>query len=142
MNDNLTFRFKRFPLDYSAFNGRDLSPKGWIELNPDSSFCELPVSVEDKSNSGNLPERFQLYQNYPNPFNPFTTISYSLISDGFVKLTVYDILGNVVKILIDEQQKPGTYDVKFDATELPTGVYFYKLISGNLIRTKKMMLIK
>jgi hypothetical protein len=85
---------------------------------------------------------FKLYQNYPNPFNPATIINYAIGSNQFVQLKVYDVLGNEVTTLVDEEKPTGTYEVSFDANALASGIYFYQLKAGNYIETKKMVLIK
>jgi hypothetical protein len=89
-----------------------------------------------------IPQKFALYQNYPNPFNPTTTISYDLPERARVKLTIYNLLGQEVATLVNAEQEPGRYDVKFDASGLPSGVYFYRLEAGKFIEQKKMILIK
>ncbi len=93
------------------------------------------------------PGKFELAQNYPNPFNPATTISYSIPSDikgdvTNVKLIVYDVLGREVATLVNEKQSPGNFNVTFNATHLPSGIYFYKLTAGNFTTIKKMILMK
>ncbi len=88
------------------------------------------------------PEKFELSQNYPNPFNPSTKISYELRVTNYVLLKVYDVLGNEVKTLVNEKQNAGTYEVSFDASDLPSGAYFYKLETTGFAETKKMLLIK
>ncbi|MCX7797633.1 MAG: S8 family peptidase [Melioribacter sp.] len=90
----------------------------------------------------NLPKVFLLFQNYPNPFNPITTISYQLPATTMVSLKVYDILGREISTLVNEIKKPGKYEVKFDGTNLSSGVYFYALQAGENFAVKKMMLIK
>ena len=95
----------------------------------------------------NIPYKFSLAQNYPNPFNPSTTIKYQLPSDvksetENVKLIVYDILGSEVATLVNEKQKPGYYEVDFNANGLASGIYFYKLSTGEFIQTKKMILLR
>jgi endo-1,4-beta-xylanase len=85
---------------------------------------------------------FKLEQNYPNPFNPTTNITYSIVKSDKVKLAVYNILGNEVAVLVDGTKAIGTYTVSFDALNLPSGVYFYKLETGNKLLVKKMMLLK
>ena len=85
---------------------------------------------------------FTLEQNYPNPFNPSTSISYSISEIEFVTLKVYDVLGNEITTLVDEEKPIGIYDVIFDATRLPSGVYFYRLQAGDFVETKKMVLMK
>ena len=89
-----------------------------------------------------IPLTFKLYQNYPNPFNPTTTISYDLPERSRVKLVIYNILGQEVATLVNGEQEPGRYSVKFDASGLPSGIYFYRLQAGNFIEQKKMILIK
>ena len=84
----------------------------------------------------------ELKQNYPNPFNPKTEISYEVPAAKSVKLTVYNILGKEMAELVNERQSPGKYKVSFDASDLTSGVYFYKLSSDNFTEIKKMILIK
>jgi hypothetical protein len=84
----------------------------------------------------------QLEQNYPNPFNPVTTIKYQLGNDGFVILKVYNELGEEVAVLVNEFQKGGSHQLIFNADELSSGMYVYKLSSGNYVESKKMILIK
>jgi hypothetical protein len=97
------------------------------------------------------PLSFQLYQNYPNPFNPTTKIKFTIPQSplpggdgrgGLVTLKVYDVLGNEVAILINEEKLAGTYEVEFDGAGLPSGIYFYKLQAGSFVETKNMMLMK
>lgn len=88
------------------------------------------------------PQAFNLYQNYPNPFNPSTTISYDLLSDDFVTLKIYDVLGNEITTLINEEQPAGYHKINFNASTLSSGMYFYSLQSNNKILTNKMVLIK
>jgi Secretion system C-terminal sorting domain/FG-GAP-like repeat len=100
--------------------------------------------VEDKNI---LPSGFRLYQNYPNPFNPSTKINFTIpvveaYSNTPVSLDVYDVLGNEVATLINEEKPAGSYEILFDASNLPSGVYFYQLKTGNHIQTKKMLLLK
>jgi Secretion system C-terminal sorting domain len=85
---------------------------------------------------------FQLYQNYPNPFNPSTVISYHLPANNFVSLKVYDIIGNEVATLVSESKPAGEYAVRFNGTNLPSGVYIYRLNSGNFSASKKLLLMK
>jgi CubicO group peptidase (beta-lactamase class C family) len=89
-----------------------------------------------------IPSVFRLEQNYPNPFNPSTTISFSIPISEFVTLKVYDVLGNEVTILVDEYKPTGSYEVDFNAINLPSGVYLYKLQAGNFVETKKLILLK
>ena len=97
-----------------------------------------------------IPKVFRLYDNYPNPFNPSTTILFHIplsegVSEGrgvLTSLVIYDLLGREVKTLINEQLLPGAYSVKFDGTNLASGLYFYKLVSGSFTDIKKMILVK
>ncbi len=88
------------------------------------------------------PNGFTLSQNYPNPFNPSTIIGYNLIESGMTRLTVFDMLGREVTVLVDQNQSAGAYQVSFDASGLPTGMYLYRLQSGSKSLTGKMMLVK
>lgn len=89
-----------------------------------------------------IPEKYQLSQNYPNPFNPNTTIKYSLPENSFVNLKVYDVTGREVSELVNGEKQAGNYIVNFSAQNLPSGIYFYTLISGNFSDTKKMVILK
>jgi len=85
---------------------------------------------------------YNLYQNYPNPFNPSTTIEYSIPEFTFVNVSVYDVLGNLVSTLVAEDEPAGHYSVDFDASYIPSGLYFYKIITSDFSATKKMILLK
>lgn len=89
-----------------------------------------------------IPKECKLFQNYPNPFNPTTTISYSIPKQSHVNLKVYDILGNKIKTLIDEGRMSGTYKINFNASNLSSGIYFYRLQVDNYMESKKMILLK
>ncbi len=88
------------------------------------------------------PLSFTLQQNYPNPFNPSTNIKFSIPESGDIKLAIYNIVGEEVAVLVNGFTEAGFYNVTFDATSLPSGVYLYKLQSANSVETKKMMLLK
>jgi hypothetical protein len=121
-------------------------------------FYEIEVSGNQKNNEYSLligsaeyikkykgnytPEEFSLYQNYPNPFNPSTLIKYEVPEKANVSIKVYDILGNLVRTLVDQIRETGIYEVEFDGSELSSGVYFYKLESGFVKYVKKMILVK
>ena len=89
-----------------------------------------------------LPRKFELSQNYPNPFNPTTLIKYEIAKTSEVTLKIYNSIGQEVAELVKETKVPGTYEVRFNAKELASGVYFYKLKAGNFISVKKMILMK
>jgi hypothetical protein len=121
---------------------RDLSINGnHVDLEGDA-FIEIggPAGVETISNE--IPTEYSLEQNYPNPFNPSTKIEYSLSEASFVQLKVYDVLGNEVATLVNEDQSAGTYRTDFIGADLTSGIYFYKLQAGSFIETKKMILMK
>lgn len=109
-----------------------------------STFGFLEVTgVTDVAGQNNLvPTSFALYNNYPNPFNPTTKIKYDLPKEAKVTLKVYDILGREVTTLVDTKQNAGYYEVNFDATRLASGVYIYRLMAGDFVQTKKMILMK
>ena len=89
-----------------------------------------------------IPEEFTLEQNYPNPFNPETNIRFRIPEFGHVSLKVYDILGNEIATLVNEEKPAGSYEVDFNASALPSGVYFYRLEANGFSQTKKMILMK
>lgn len=95
-----------------------------------------------RDNQGGVPLRFSLEQNYPNPFNPSTTIRYQLPANNRVTLKIYDILGREVRTLVDGREAAGTHSVTFDAADLPSGVYFYRIEAGSYQKTKKLVLLK
>ena len=89
-----------------------------------------------------VPAQFSLEQNYPNPFNPTTTIRYAIPNDNWVTLHLYDMLGRVVRTLVDEHRTPGEYAVQMNASDLPSGMYYYRLSSGAFTSTKKLVILK
>jgi len=93
-------------------------------------------------NSSNVPEEYALFENYPNPFNPSTNIKYSVPENNFVSVKVYDVLGEEVASIINEEKSAGSYEVNFDASNLSSGIYFYTMRSGSFLETKKMVLMK
>jgi len=94
------------------------------------------------NNGSMLPSKYELNQNYPNPFNPVTNIKYQITNNSFVSLKIYNILGEEVASLINNQQNAGTYEINFDAANFASGVYFYRLEAGINTDIKKMILIK
>jgi hypothetical protein len=106
------------------------------------SLFELVTKVEKKSAEDNVSLEYTLYQNFPNPFNPVTRIAFSLPAAESVKLKVYNILGQTVVLLLDDNLQAGRHEVEFHAGYIPSGVYFYKLQAGKYVDTRKMLLIK
>ncbi len=90
----------------------------------------------------NTPEHYELLQNYPNPFNPETTIAFKLKEDIHVAITIYNVLGRKVDVLVDKKMKAGTHQLVFDASSLPSGMYFYNMKSGDFNHVRKMVLVK
>ncbi len=124
-----------------SFNDFNLAPGNYqyrlkqIDFNGNFTYSKvLEVSVS--------PNSFSLSQNYPNPFNPSTNIGFSISDFGFVTLKVYNIQGKEVATLINKEMQPGSYQIKFDGSNLASGIYFYKLSSGNYHQVKKMILMK
>ena len=89
-----------------------------------------------------LANDFELKQNYPNPFNPSTRINFAISNASFVNLKVYDVIGNEIATLVSEEKQAGNYEIDFNATGLPGGIYFYQIKSGSFIETRKMTLLK
>ena len=102
----------------------------------------IPVTPTEVRENEYLLSGFRLQQNYPNPFNPVTRIKYEIPQLTNASLKAYDVLGNEIATLVNEEKPAGIYEVEFDAIGLPSGIYFYQLKAGNYIQTKKMMLIK
>jgi len=123
---------------YSDANGTSVS-SGWYvdDLNISPSIVGIEEIFED-----DLPLRFQVSQNYPNPFNPSTKIKYQLPKASFVSLIVYDVLGNEVISLVNEEKPPGSYEVEFVFPNLSSGIYFYQLHTRDFVGTKKMVLLR
>jgi hypothetical protein len=112
-----------------------------IVIRPISEMPPLPPD-DRMLQAEELPNEFQLYQNYPNPFNPVTTINYALPETRHVRLVILNMLGQVVQTLVDKIQDAGYKSVTLDACDLSSGMYFYRIIAGDFIQTKKMMLIR
>jgi hypothetical protein len=102
--------------------------------------------IEQQSGYSNInnkiPAEYILHQNYPNPFNPVTKIKYEIPKSGFVSLKIFDVLGREVRQLVSEVKSKGVYSVDFNASSLPSGIYFYKLETENFVSVKRMILIK
>jgi predicted esterase len=134
-------------LDSTCIESTNLSIPFSIEISSksyplwsDSASFNIVTSIIDEKLS--LPTEFVLKQNYPNPFNPNTIIKYSIPKQSNVTLKVYDLLGSEVATLVNKKQPQGNYDVEFDCSDLTSGIYFYRLQSGDYVETKKMILLK
>ena len=125
-------------IDFKVVGG---CPKGWAAGNAGVIVkMDAPTGISNVNNE--VPSSFDLKQNFPNPFNPTTNINFSLPKSGFVTLKVYDMIGKEVATLVNEVKTAGNYIVGFNAANLPSGAYFYRLESNSFVDTKKMMLIK
>lgn len=120
-------------------------------IGPDKLFILQWLSFADKSHPettgieskpGGLPKSYRLEQNYPNPFNPTTNIEFRIADFGFVSMKAYDVLGREVATLVNGIMRPGTYKVRFDASHLPSGVYFYRITAGTFTAVKKLVLVR
>jgi hypothetical protein len=107
-----------------------------------STSAVINVTGVDEKLIGLNPAEFELYSNYPNPFNPSTKIRYAISQTGFTTLRIYSLIGQEITTLINEEKSPGIYEVNFDAANLTSGTYLYKLQTGSFVQTKKMILLK
>ncbi|MBS1552172.1 MAG: T9SS type A sorting domain-containing protein, partial [Bacteroidetes bacterium] len=108
-----------------------------IDFNGNFEYFELAEEV----NIG-IPDKFELSQNYPNPFNPVTNLEFGIAKLGFVTLKIYDVLGRELVTLVNEIKEPGYYKIKFDAGNLSSGVYFYRMTAGDFVAVKKFVVMK
>jgi hypothetical protein len=131
--------FKAITLSFPLYYMNKEQAKSIMQYILTAKFDEV-MPVED--NTYEILCAYQLYQNYPNPFNPSTTIKYSLPEDGFVKLVVYNMLGETVAVLVNGTQKAGRYEVNFDASGISSGVYVYRIEASNFIASRKLILLK
>ena len=111
-------------------------------LTNDSTFVPNVVGVEEESYSSIKPSSYSLLQNYPNPFNPSTVITFALPEASYVSLSIYNSLGEKVDELVNSEKLAGTHSVKYDASSLSSGIYFYSVTAGNFVMMKKMILVK
>ena len=135
-------------------NGNSNSPKSYTFTDTDVLSGKYSYRLKQIDNDGKFeyskvievdlgaPTKFELSQNYPNPFNPVTTIRFSLPEAGNVKLTLFNILGQEIKTLVNDFKESGVHTINFDATDLNSGMYIYKIEAGNFVQTRKMTLIK
>lgn len=128
-NHQFSYEFPWFGTALFHFTLKSPAPKNCVEERP-------------QLNENNVPGEFYIEQNYPNPFNPETEITFGLPDNEFVSIVVYNTLGQQVKQLVNEQKNAGVHKVKFNAENLPSGAYIYKITAGNYTATKKMLLVK
>ncbi len=113
-----------------------------VVLDPDGWILKQIVAPTNVGEEKGKPGEFRLFQNYPNPFNPGTTLSFVIGHVSLVSLKVYDVLGREVAMLVHEVKNPGAYTLQFDASDLASGVYYYRMTSGSFSETKKMLLVR
>ncbi len=154
---------RSFKMDFITYNGDPHDPvgpsKNWSfvkgEWDGHQMFFATPLTTEQMANlgfdttlvgvkreSGIIPSKFALEQNYPNPFNPTTIIEYSIPHRAQVELSIYDVLGNKIKTLVNKNLSPGVYKYEFDGSNLASGVYFYRLATKDFTQTRKFVLMK
>ena len=134
-----------FECDGNIVSFSDTTFHEWWRVELDTSGCENQQL--GFSNITNIPSKFKLNQNYPNPFNPLTNISYDLKEDSYVRITIYDLLGNVINNLVKSNQSSGYNSVQWNAKNyqgqsVSSGVYLYSIEAGDFRQTKKMILLK
>lgn len=128
-----------------TFNQSGNEVSGTYSANMYGTICSgvwgpIMSSIDNKENE--IPTNYFLFQNYPNPFNPSTVIQFSIPEEVFVSLHVYNTVGEKIAELVNKQLSASTYSVNFDTSDLPNGVYFYKIQAGDFTQTKKMILLK
>lgn len=132
--------YEIYVMDSTGNNQTRLTFSNVHAIQPD--WCPTGiVGFELEEGNDNL-LNYQLYQNYPNPFNPVTKINYQIPEFASVTLIVYDVLGSEIANLVNEKKSEGSYEVRFDGSGLPSGIYFYQMKAGNIVETKKMVLLK
>jgi hypothetical protein len=156
-NDGLYQPWSAFDTTSAIFNGEvdhtyrffSIAREGVgnVEVPPDSFDVKVKILVTGIESEESVLKVFSLHQNYPNPFNPETNIKYELPKRSKVTLTIYNILGQKIKTLVDEEKQPGFYSVKWDGTndfnrKVSSGIYIYQIRAGKFIETKKMVFLK
>jgi hypothetical protein len=114
----------------------------WSDINFGGLYATYCAATSDVNGEQQLPQNYSLSNNYPNPFNPSTDFEFRIAEPGFVTIKIYDVLGNEVASLVNEEKPAGSYKISFDASGLSSGVYFYRLTSGSFVETKNMILLR
>jgi hypothetical protein len=114
---------------------------GWAVSVDGSVLAYTPITALPENVDG-IPTRFTLHPNYPNPFNATTSIGYEIPTRAEVRIVLYDELGRVVRVLVNQVHEPGRYQSALDGSSLGTGVYFYRMVAGSFVDTKQLLLIK
>ena len=150
---NLTGQEKTFTMQGTLYTGkyRNVFTNDSVSFSENTEMTlpgwgykvyEYKSDITDVRGGRSVPEQFNLSQNYPNPFNPTTSIEYQISEAGFVSLKLYDVLGNEIETLVNKQQLSGKYEITFNAENLVSGVYLYKIQINDFVSSKKMLLLK
>ena len=110
-----------------------------IWTDGDTTIVEIAIGVVGEKL---IPKKFELSQNYPNPFNPVTTIKYGLPVDSYVELRIFNLLGEEVARMVNQNQPAGFHEILWDASDVASGIYLYRIQSGDFVQTRKMVLLK
>jgi hypothetical protein len=142
--NNMTYWFQRWQGTGSgSYTGTEPNPQITMHgVIVETAVWDTIPPIGINSQGTEIPKEFSLNQNYPNPFNPVTKIKFALPVSGFVSLKIYDILGNEIHVLDASYRQAGYYEAEFDASNLASGIYFYKLDTEGYTATKKMTLVK
>nr|HMT13009.1 T9SS type A sorting domain-containing protein [Ignavibacteria bacterium] len=109
---------------------------------PTTQVCGTTTFVGVSQTGAEIPKVFNLYQNYPNPFNPVTNIKFDIPRESFVKITIYDALGRIVRDIVNQNMQPGSYSIDWNASSNASGIYFYRIQAGDYVNEMKMVLVK
>lgn len=143
--------WQNYKYDLSSFNGQTIyiGFRYYMNTSVNGLWCNIDnVLVGNASAIGihnistTVPRKYDMKQNYPNPFNPITNIEFDIAKSGYTSLIVYNMAGQEVTKLVDQNLNPGTYKVDFDASKLASGTYLYRITSGDFVKTSKMILVK
>jgi hypothetical protein len=125
-----------------TYSLKQIDLDGTVHLLTLVALAQVGLTTKVSATNDNVLASFALKQNYPNPFNPSTTIMFEVPKSSVVRLSVYDLLGREVSALLNERRDAGVHEVEFEGSNLASGVYFYRLQTGDFVQTKKLMILK